>query len=453
MRCSVCAQEVPEEGYSEHLATEHGVTDDPSAVLFEHLTGDRPTETEFDDEAETDDDRIDDDVDDSQEEEPADDDVEPPLPTTVFSPRRAPPGARRPGTMPPTSTRRRTSQRQRTSRLRTWIPSTPWWRPTPRGMCGAAPTTSAQWCCPREGRGRRRWGRRRDTAGVAAAGTVAVADAGAEAAPPPPPQPEADDPFERMLAERPTLDSRELAQERAAARAEQAAASRTRPSKRDGQPDDVPCAAEPGRPAGRVLTLEARKRLERQRRAATLGLVAVVILIVVAVIALATRDSGTKTASTSASTAPTIATTVAPTFLPGPPGGAPVTTDVATTVAPATTAVPATVAPTTVATAVPTTVAGDPAARIAFSYIDASCTAGQTSVRGTATNNNAAAYSFTFTVQIVNSAGAVLGTANGSVSHLAAHSAAGFVANGGPGSCTDVSGGRPTQQITSITPG
>ncbi|MCU1450193.1 MAG: hypothetical protein JWP02_2363, partial [Acidimicrobiales bacterium] len=41
MKCSVCAQEIPEESYSEHLAAEHGVTDDPSAVLFEHLTGDR----------------------------------------------------------------------------------------------------------------------------------------------------------------------------------------------------------------------------------------------------------------------------------------------------------------------------------------------------------------------------------------------------------------------------
>ena len=41
MKCSVCAQDVPEERYAEHLAAEHGVTDDPSAVLFEHLTGDR----------------------------------------------------------------------------------------------------------------------------------------------------------------------------------------------------------------------------------------------------------------------------------------------------------------------------------------------------------------------------------------------------------------------------
>src|SRR5436305_11464346 len=39
MKCSVCAQDVPEDSYSEHLETEHGVTDDPTAVLIQHLSG------------------------------------------------------------------------------------------------------------------------------------------------------------------------------------------------------------------------------------------------------------------------------------------------------------------------------------------------------------------------------------------------------------------------------
>ena len=39
MKCSVCAQDIPEDRYSEHLEAEHGVTDDPTAVLIQHLTG------------------------------------------------------------------------------------------------------------------------------------------------------------------------------------------------------------------------------------------------------------------------------------------------------------------------------------------------------------------------------------------------------------------------------
>ncbi|MBV8559858.1 MAG: hypothetical protein JO050_03740, partial [Acidimicrobiia bacterium] len=39
MKCSVCAQDIPEDRYSEHLESEHGVTDDPTAVLIQHLTG------------------------------------------------------------------------------------------------------------------------------------------------------------------------------------------------------------------------------------------------------------------------------------------------------------------------------------------------------------------------------------------------------------------------------
>ena len=53
MKCSVCAKEVPAEAYAEHLSTEHGVTDDPGAVLLQHLAdagweahGDEPTERE-----------------------------------------------------------------------------------------------------------------------------------------------------------------------------------------------------------------------------------------------------------------------------------------------------------------------------------------------------------------------------------------------------------------------
>ena len=43
MKCSVCAQDIPEDRYSEHLESEHGVTDDPTAVLIQHLTALRST--------------------------------------------------------------------------------------------------------------------------------------------------------------------------------------------------------------------------------------------------------------------------------------------------------------------------------------------------------------------------------------------------------------------------
>jgi len=48
LKCSVCAQDVPEDRYSEHLESEHGVTDDPTAVLIQHLTGLRSTAGEGD---------------------------------------------------------------------------------------------------------------------------------------------------------------------------------------------------------------------------------------------------------------------------------------------------------------------------------------------------------------------------------------------------------------------
>jgi hypothetical protein len=40
LKCSVCAKEVPAEEYAAHLAAEHDVTDDPGAVLLEHLGAD-----------------------------------------------------------------------------------------------------------------------------------------------------------------------------------------------------------------------------------------------------------------------------------------------------------------------------------------------------------------------------------------------------------------------------
>src|SRR5437879_60280 len=42
MKCSVCAREVPAEDYAAHLSTEHGVTDDPGAVLLQHLADSFP---------------------------------------------------------------------------------------------------------------------------------------------------------------------------------------------------------------------------------------------------------------------------------------------------------------------------------------------------------------------------------------------------------------------------
>jgi hypothetical protein len=46
MKCSVCAQEVAAESYAEHLSSEHGVTDDPGAVLLEHLASVRSRQEE-----------------------------------------------------------------------------------------------------------------------------------------------------------------------------------------------------------------------------------------------------------------------------------------------------------------------------------------------------------------------------------------------------------------------
>src|SRR5438477_11964093 len=43
LKCSVCAQDIPADRYANHLESEHGVTDDPTAVLIQHLTGLRAT--------------------------------------------------------------------------------------------------------------------------------------------------------------------------------------------------------------------------------------------------------------------------------------------------------------------------------------------------------------------------------------------------------------------------
>jgi hypothetical protein len=182
--------------------------------------------------------------------------------------------------------------------------------------------------------------------------------------------------------------------------------------------------------------------------AALLGIAAAVILIAVAVIYLLTRDTGKSKNTAATAPVPTTATTVTPTFLPGAQGGAPTTVPDTTPTTVATTSPPTTAAPAPATTAAP---APNPAANIAFSYIDAQCINGQLQVRGSATNNNPATYSFTFAVQIVDASGNVLGRAdNGSIGHLASHGSTGFVVTG---SCSNVTGGHPQQQVTSITPG
>ena len=76
MKCSVCAQDVPADRYANHLESEHGVTDDPTAVLIQHLTGLRATGGEQPRAADEDDViEEDEDVDELPEDEPSDADA------------------------------------------------------------------------------------------------------------------------------------------------------------------------------------------------------------------------------------------------------------------------------------------------------------------------------------------------------------------------------------------
>jgi hypothetical protein len=243
-----------------------------------------------------------------------------------------------------------------------------------------------------------------------------------------------------MLAEHPTVDSAELARQRAALPEAGTAAE---------VGDEAP-------PAPPGPTPAAREYWRRQRRVAAFGLVVVIVLLAAAVTYLATHDSGTTTAATAPSTVATTATTVTPTFLPGAKGGEPTTAVPTTVAAPATTAAAPATTVTTAVAATPATV--DPRSRIAFAISRADCTpGGQLSVFGTVTNNNPSAYSFSFVVTVLRPDGSSQGSGSGAVAHMPP---GGRYDNGGQPIATGlncsyplVAGPQPRGQVTSIAQG
>ena len=417
MKCSVCAQDVPEERYAEHLAAEHGVTDDPSAVLFEHLTGDRALDdiddgVEEEEEVEVapvdEDEEVDEQV---EDEEPEEDEFERILAATPS----ADADDAESEVEPEDEAEPETEQLPEADDFAAFL--------------AANPTLDAVEAA------------RRRREGAAEAPEGAEDEGGGEID------------VDALVAAYPSWDVRGGAHDvGTVVLPPTEGETRRRRRGKDAAPAAANVAvAESAVPEGAVAKPEAGKgEAQNQRRWAILGLVAVVILIAAAVIYLLTRDtSSNKTAATSPTTLAT-PTTEATTILPGAQGGSP-TTVAETTIVPTTTAA---TSPTAVPASPTTTAAGpDPRANIALTFLNGTCTGGQLSVDGTATNNNGLTYSFTFTVQIVNSSGSVVGTASDSIAHLAAHNKVSFTAQGGPGSCTDVSGGHARSQITSITPG
>ena len=425
MKCSVCAQDVPEDSYHEHLEAQHGVTDDPTAVLIQHLTSLRTA----DGDAETDEDTG------LPDDEPSDADAD------TFE--------------------------ELLSR-----------EAFPRAD---APAEGEE---PEEAEGAEAEGAQAEDAGDEGAqaedaepeagdAADAAEDTGQEGATA---TDKEESEFERMLAAQPEVDLRQPAPPKADA-AEGAAATgaavagdkvdeaatdeaatdkaATDKAATDKEATDKDAetfaawdAARQGRGADDVVVAPSPdvEGARRRRRAALLGLGAALILLAVALVYLATRNTGTK--SKTAVVAPPVTTTVASTFLPGPPAGQPTTV-----VPPAPTTVPATT-PTTVATATPatpaTTAPPDPKTRMAFTFTSATCSNGALQVFGSVLNQNAATYTFDFTVQIVTPSNTVGGTGNAHIQSLQPNNRVGFTATG---SCTTVNGGHPVQQITSITPG
>ena len=400
MKCSVCAQDIPEDGYAEHLETEHGVTDDPTAVLIQHLTGlhsrdadaedvdvlpdeepgDADAFGEFfagdaedgdDDEGaaadaepegeETDEDAVlaeDEHVDEAEEQLTDDDEAEFDRMLAAY-----PDVDLRKGRPTPSDDDESDEDADRTERV--------------------------------------------PAAAVAAAGAVGAAAAASD------------------------LDAHDEKTFAVWDEARGAADGDALPVTATGVEDD-----------------DSRRR----RQAALLGLAAAIVLIAIAVVYLLTRDTSSKK---TAATSPSTLVTTSPTFLPGPANGAPTTVPATTTPtqppvtsATATPATPATTAATTATTAAPS---GDPRSQISFPSMRGACSNGQLSVAGSVVNNNPQAYSFSFTITFASSAGTVLGTANGSVAHLPGHATGPFSASG---SCSNVNGAASkTVQITSITPG
>jgi len=428
LKCSVCAQDIPEDRYSDHLETEHGVTDDPTAVLIQHLTGLHSTPAEGDgDEG-------------LPDEEPSDADA-----FEEFL--AAHPGDEEAGADGGAKVEAADDQEE---------------EPEEEAEPEEAPVADAEHDdeeadeeAPDE-----------DERAEADEQPASADDEGGELTD----EDEAE--FERMLATYPEVDLRkgspEAATAGAGAETEEVAAAAA------GGAGAVATAAATGDRDDKTFAVwdEARtppaedevlppvvapaviEKARRRRQAALLGIGACIILVAIAVIYLLTRDTGSKTNTSATSpTLGTTATSVSPTFLPGPANGEPTTVGTqppVTSAPPATTATPATTAPAT--TIAPTT---DPGSRIVFSYSGATCTAsGSLSVFGTITNTNSATYTFSYQIVLLRSDGTQQGTANGQVTHLPPGGRFG-PGTIGTGTCTYplASGPSPRQQITSISPG
>jgi hypothetical protein len=420
LKCSVCAQDIPEDRYSEHLESEHGVTDDPTAVLIQHLTGLHSTAGEGDgDEG-------------LPDEEPSDADAFEEFLATHPTERAA--GA---------------DERAQDEDVEEEEDEE-----APEEPAAEAHDDEEEDEGPEEDE-------------AAESGEGEGEGEGEQLTD----EDEAE--FERMLATYPEVDLRKGAPEPRTADADAgtedaaagagaaattvATADRDDAADRDDKTFAVWDEARPASPEDEedlVLAVPPAEleKARRRRQAALVGLGVCIILVAIAVIYLLTRDTSNKN-NTTATAPATSPTTVSPTILPGPANGEPTTVvsqPPITTAPPATAATPATRAPAT--TAAPST---DPGSKIVFSYAGATCTAsGSLSVVGTITNTNSTAYTFSYTIVLLRSDGTQQGTANGQVSHLGpgARFGPGTIGNG---TCTyPLAGGpSPRQQITSISPG
>jgi hypothetical protein len=397
MKCSVCAQDVPEDRYSDHLESEHGVTDDPTAVLIQHLTGLRSTAGEGDGDEEL------------PDEEPSDADAFEEF--LAASPAKSPEGDEEED---------HEAEHDEAEPDEARAPVDTEKEPEPEGDADTA-DEGAELTDEDEAEFERM---------LAVYPEVDLRKGK--------PEPAAAPASDKVAAGAVATEAAAEGDDKTFAVWDQA---RGAPTEADG---DVLVVAPPAEV----------ERARRRRQAALLGLGAVIILIAVAVIYLLTRDTSTNK-TTATAPLPTTSTTVSPTFLPGPRGGVP------TTLTPLTQppAVPATTAPATPATTAspPTTAApnADPASKLVFSYAGAACTpSGSLSVSGSITNTNSATYTFSYTIVLLRNDGSQQGTATGQVSHLPPGGRFG-PGTIGTGSCTYplTSGPNPRQQITSITPG
>ncbi|MBV8302922.1 MAG: hypothetical protein JOZ04_01835 [Acidimicrobiia bacterium] len=454
MKCSVCAQDIPEDRYSEHLESEHGVTDDPTAVLIQHLTGLGSTagEGEGDDEL-PDEEPSDADAfeqflaahpvpgSDEEEVEEPDSDEEAEEPDADEEPAAAEaeeeqgepeeePESAEAGVEPETEPEAEEEDEGGTDE-------------DEDGSDELTDEDEAEFermlaASPEDGDDETEAPGAVAAVGAAAVGAAAVGAAAADT------EPEVQRPGRTGGAAAPSDDKTFAVWDEARGAAATGAATTATATAAD---EDLLV----------VAPSKEEEAARRRRQAAFVGLGAVVILIAIAVIYLLTRDTTTKnTAATAPITTPL--TTVAPTFLPGPPNGA-TTTIAPTPTTPTTAATTATTAAPAVPATPATTAPPDPASRIVFRYTGAQCTpSGALTIYGSVTNTNAATYSIQYTVTMVRTDGTQQGTANGSVSHLGP----GATFNAPPpttgiaqGTCTYPlqSGPNPRQTITSITPG